>query len=196
MANFAAFSSAKRAMPLLIAAAQTRSGFSPAKRWRMPSPSRPTMASAGTRTSSKNSVNCVSGTCNAVSIGVRVRPSASAGTMNSESRPRPRSSASPLRATTMMESTSSTAEVQYLVPEIDQPFPACVAWVEILCVFVPASGSVIAKARRLVPSARPGSQSRLTSSEPCASRIGEQIELMTRASTGQPCAATSSTITL
>ena len=61
LAYAVALSSAKRAIPVENAAAMIRSGFSPANSCTSPPSSSPTSASAGTRTSSKNTVNCFSG---------------------------------------------------------------------------------------------------------------------------------------
>ena len=129
-------------------------------------------------------------------MGVMEIPGASAFTMNKDNAARPCASTSSPRATTMMESDSSTAEVQYLLPLNFQPVPSRLAMVLTLCVLVPALGSVMAKANRLDPSAKPGSHSFFMASLPCCSMMGAQIEPMTSDKMGQPCAAVSSTTTL
>ena len=55
-------------MPIANAAVMIRSGLSPAKSWSSPASSSPTSASAGSRTSSRNTVNCFSGLTISISI--------------------------------------------------------------------------------------------------------------------------------
>ena len=68
LAYSVAFSSASRAVPQANAAPMMRSGLSPANSCSMPASSLPTSASAGSRTSSKNRVNCFSGETMPMSI--------------------------------------------------------------------------------------------------------------------------------
>ena len=65
-----AFASARRAVPQAKEAPMMRSGLSPAKSWSMPASSLPISVSAGSRTSSKKSVNCFSGDVIPMSISL------------------------------------------------------------------------------------------------------------------------------
>ena len=60
-------------MPTPSAAPVIRSGLRPWNTWRKPAPSSPTRASAGTRTSSKCSTNCLSGSRMSTGSGVRTQ---------------------------------------------------------------------------------------------------------------------------
>ena len=62
-----------------------------------------------------------------------------------------------------------------LVPRTSQRPSSLRAAVEMLCVFVPASGSVTANATRVVPAAMPGSQSSFCSRVPWRTRIEPAI---------------------
>jgi len=63
-----------------------RSGFSPANNWAIAASSAPTRASAGSRTSSMNTWNWLSGMVSSIGIPVKVKPGASVGTMNNAGR--------------------------------------------------------------------------------------------------------------
>src|SRR6201995_3203164 len=177
-----------------MAAAVTRSGLSPANTARNPFPALPTSAAAGTRTWSKNTVNCFSGCTSSASMGCMLSPSDPAGTTNIDiGVSRPAGSASPSRVTSKMASAWSAPLIQYLVPLITYESPSRRAVVFSAWVLDPASGSVIANDRVWVPSASPGSQVRFSSGDPCAARIEPQIAgAITIISSGQPAAATSS----
>ena len=103
-------------MPLLIAAAVTRSAFRPENTARKPPPSSPTSAAALTATSSKYTVNCRSGWTSSASMGAMVRPAAPAGTTKIDIGVRADFSRSPARVTTRMASAWSAPEIQYFVP--------------------------------------------------------------------------------
>src|SRR6478752_447479 len=70
-------------MPTALAAPMIRSGFSPANNCAIAASSEPTRALDGSRTSSMNSWNWLSGLTNSMSIFVQVKPGVSVGTMNS-----------------------------------------------------------------------------------------------------------------
>ena len=65
-----ALPSANRPIPTALAAPMIRSGFSPANNWAIAASSDPTSASAGSRTSSRNTWNWNSGLM--ISIGILV----------------------------------------------------------------------------------------------------------------------------
>ena len=183
---------ASRATPSEYAAAITRSGFSPANSCAMPWSGCPTSASAGSRTSSRNSWNCLSGLM--ISIGIRcaVSPGASVGTTNSAGRsvPLPESASLP---TTSTASAWSTPLIQTLRPDSTHSSPSRRGAVLISCEFEPASGSVIANAMVSDPSARPGSQRCFCSSVPNLPITVPQIAGETTIiSSGQPAAPSSS----
>ena len=73
-------------MPTALAAPMMRSGFSPANSWAIAASSEPTSASAGSRTSSRNTWNWFSGLTSSMSILVQVNPGVSVGTTNSAGR--------------------------------------------------------------------------------------------------------------
>jgi hypothetical protein len=110
LAYAAARSSANRASPVENDAAMIRSGLRPAKSWTSPPSSSPTIASAGSRTSSRNTVNCCSGLTISIGIERASKPSASVGTTNSTGFTLP-VLASSARATTSTWSASSTPEM-------------------------------------------------------------------------------------
>ena len=66
---------------------------------------------APNRTSSKNSVNCFSGSDADTGSSFATSPGLSVGTRNSDSRPFPVASSVPVRATTISASASSTPEM-------------------------------------------------------------------------------------
>ena len=151
-----------------------------------------TTASAGSRTSSKNSANCFSGPVISTGIGVRSKPGASVGTTTSAGCSVP-VRASWDRATTSTACASSTPEMYVLRPLRTMSGPSSVSVVVIWCEFEPASGSVIAKAIFSSPEAIPGSQRRRCSSVPERAMTLPQIAgETTSSSSGQPAAASSS----
>ncbi|SKS03680.1 Uncharacterised protein [Mycobacteroides abscessus subsp. abscessus] len=87
-----------------------RSGFRPMKTWRRPSFSVPIRLAAGTRTSSKNRVNCFSGVTAWTGMSDLVSPGTSVGTTSRLSSPRPLSLVD-VRVTTRIASASSTPEM-------------------------------------------------------------------------------------
>ena len=122
--------------------------------------SAPRAGRSPTSTSSKNSVPLLVGAASARS-GSRCAtgPRASMSTMNSDSSPRPVGSLTPVRATTISASASSTPEMKTFWPRSrSRRCRRRSARVERLCVFVPASGSVTAKAIFVVPAPMPRSQ--------------------------------------
>ena len=184
--------SAYRPMPVLIDAPVMRSGFRPKKIWRSPAPSSPTRRSAATSTLSKNSVNCFSGARISTAITWRSRPSASVSTMNSDRRARPVCSSVPVRATTSTCAASSTPEMYVFVPRRRQTSPSRVAVVEMLWLFDPASGSVMANTI-FSPVHSPGSQRCFWASSPKRLMTSAEIAAETRMSSrGHPAAANSS----
>ena len=104
----------------------------------------------------------------AVGITVRSSPGASTSTMNREQRPC-RSGVALAGAGDDEERVAiSTPEMKTLVPRSRQPPSSVrVACVARLCVLVPASGSVMAKAMRRSPRPMPRSQRSRCSGEPC-----------------------------
>ena len=97
------------------------------------------------------------------------------------------------RVTTRIASAWSAPEIQYLVPLITYASPYRCAVVASAWVLEPASGSVIANDMVRVPSARPGSQARFSSGDPCAAMMDPQMAgAMTIISSGHPAAETSS----
>ena len=110
-------SSARRPAPQATAAPMMRSGLSPSKAAFKPPVSAPIRRSAGTSTSSKKSVHCLSGARSAVGMCCFSSPGASESTMNSSGSPRLPSS-SRARVTTRIASESSTAEMNVFSPRI------------------------------------------------------------------------------
>ena len=179
-------------MPTHRAAPVIRSGFSPWNTWRKPSPSVPTSRSAGTRTLSKNSVNCLSGIGTSTGSCCAVSPGASVSTRNSDICAVPLTEV-PVRVTTRIASACSTPEMKYFWPLMTHSDPSRTAVVEILCELVPASGSVIAKTIFPSPEASRGSHCACCAGVPNLPMTSAAMPHETRvSSSGQPCAAVSS----
>ena len=171
----------------------TRSGLSPANSCAMPWSGWPTSASAGSRTSSRKTWNCLSGLT--ISIGIRcaVSPGASVGTTNSAGR------SVPLPLSASLPTTSSASA--WSTPLIHT---FCAA--EHPLVAVPAGhggdlvgvGAGVGLGDReapwsIEPSARPGSQRCFCSSVPNRPMTVPQIAGETTIiSSGQPAAPSSS----
>ena len=106
-----ALPSAYRPIPLASAAPVIRSGLSPANSAASAASAvSPTIASAGSRTPSRNSANCFSGPMISTGISVFSKPGASVGTIDSAGRSVP-VRASSARPTTSTASASSTPEM-------------------------------------------------------------------------------------
>ncbi len=101
--------------------------------------------------------------------------------------------ASSVRPTKSTASAWSMPETKTLRPDSSQSSPSRRATVEIRCELEPASGSVMPKAIRRVPSARPGSQCRFCGSVPKRAMTVPQIAGETiSSSNGHPAAPSSS----
>ena len=87
-----------------------RSGLRPANSCTRPPSSSPTSASAGSRTSSRNTWNCSSGLTISIGMGVKLSPGASVGTTNRHGLSLP-VLASSVRETTSTFFDSSTPEM-------------------------------------------------------------------------------------
>ena len=147
-------------MPTALAAPMIRSGFSPANNCAIAASSEPTSASDGSRTSSMNSWNWLSGLTSSMSIFVQLKPGVSVGTMNSAGLSD--SDLAPVldwaRPTTSTACAWSTPEMNTFWPDRIQSLPSRRAVVVMRCELDPASGSVMANAMVIEPSAMPGSQ--------------------------------------
>ena len=89
LAYSTALSRAYRPMPTDPAAAMIRSGLSPANSCASAASSSPMSASAGSRTSSRKSRNCLSGIAMSMSMAVYSKPGVSVGNANSAGLSRP-----------------------------------------------------------------------------------------------------------
>ncbi len=182
-------------MPVANAATMIRSGLSPANSCSRAASSSPTSASAGSLTSSKKSWNWRSGETISIGMARYSKPGVSRGTMNRAGLSLP-VRASSVRATTITESHVSTADMKTLRPFRIQSAPSRRAVVVIRCEFEPASGSVMPKAMRTVPSANPGRWRRFCCSVPKRAMMLPQIAgVTTSSSSGQPAVASSSSTT-
>ena len=97
-------------MPTANAEAMIRSGLSPANSWSIAASSAPTSASAGSRTSSRNTLNCRSALMMSISILVYSSPAAPVGTTKSTGLRAPVVESS-VRATTSTLLATSTPEM-------------------------------------------------------------------------------------